>query len=160
MLAINVKFAGYSTDCSALDTFITPSSNGCLKVSIVCLVYSGISSKNKTPLCAMLISPGLELLPPPVSETVVAVWCGALNGLEVIIPSLLSNSPAMLCILVTSNASAKVKSGKIPEKHFASIVLPEPGGPIIKTLWPPAAAISNALLALDCPLTNLKSFGF
>ena len=41
------------------------------------------------------------------------------------------------------------ESIKMVGKHFASKVFPEPGGPIIKTLCPPAAAISNARLALD-----------
>ena len=36
-------------------------------------------------------------------------------------------------------------------------VLPEPGVPIIKILWPPAAAISKAFLAFFWPLTSLKS---
>lgn len=39
----------------------------------------------------------------------------------------------------------------------ASIVLPEPGAPTIITLWPPAAAISNARLTAACPRTSAKS---
>ncbi len=31
-----------------------------------------------------------------------------------------------------------------------SILLPEPGGPIINRLWPPAATTSSARLALSC----------
>src|ERR1700683_4919068 len=45
----------------------------------------------------------------------------------------------------------------MPAKRFASMVLPEPGGPIIKTLWPPAAATSSARLAVVCPRTSRKS---
>ena len=37
--------------------------------------------------------------------------------------------------------------------HRAISVLPLPGGPIIKTLCPPAAAISSARLALAWPFT-------
>ena len=41
--------------------------------------------------------------------------------------------------------------------RLASMVLPEPGGPIIRMLWPPAQATSSARLA-DCwPRTSLKS---
>ena len=74
-----------------------------------------------------------------------------------IIPSLASKTPAMLCILVTSKASLKVKSGNILGNAFESIVFPDPGGPIIRMLWPPAAAISSALFAFSCPLIYLKS---
>ena len=35
--------------------------------------------------------------------------------------------------------------------------LPDPGGPIISTLWPPAAATSSARLAIACPRTSRKS---
>ena len=45
----------------------------------------------------------------------------------------------------------------MPGSRAASIDLPEPGGPIISKLWPPAAAISNARLALSWPLTSLRS---
>ena len=48
---------------------------------------------------------------------------------------------------VTSSASCFPKGGKIVGIRLASIVLPLPGGPIIKILWPPAAAISRARLA-------------
>ena len=43
------------------------------------------------------------------------------------------------------------------EKTLASIVLPVPGGPESAMLCPPAAAISNPLLALSCPLISEKS---
>ena len=36
-------------------------------------------------------------------------------------------------------------------KQRASMVLPVPGEPTSKTLWPPAAAISSARLACACP---------
>ena len=45
----------------------------------------------------------------------------------------------------------------MPAKRLASMVLPEPGGPIISTLWPPAAATSSARLAVVCPRTSRKS---
>ena len=37
------------------------------------------------------------------------------------------------------------------------MVLPVPGGPDIRTLCPPAAAISSARLAVSCPLMSFKS---
>jgi len=57
----------------------------------------------------------------------------------------------------TSSASSSVISGRIPGRQRAIIVLPLPGGPIISTLWPPAAAISSARLTAACPLTSAKS---
>ena len=41
---------------------------------------SGNSSRNRTPLCARDISPGLGSVPPPTRAAADAVWCGALNG--------------------------------------------------------------------------------
>ena len=38
-----------------------------------------------------------------------------------------------------------------PATRRAIIVLPEPGGPTISVLWPPAAAISSARRASACP---------
>ena len=49
------------------------SSNGCRKLSSIDLGNSGISSKNRTPLCARLISPGKAFEPPPITETLLAV---------------------------------------------------------------------------------------
>ena len=45
----------------------------------------------------------------------------------------------------------------MPGILWASIVLPSPGGPIIRMLWEPAAAISIALFACWFPLTSEKS---
>ena len=55
------------------------------------------------------------------------VWSS--KGLDVINPLLQSSSPEILCILVISNASSNVKSGKIVVNLSESIVLPEPGLP-------------------------------
>ena len=41
---------------------------------------SSSSSRNSTPLCASVISPGRTLGPPPTSPAGVTVWCGARNG--------------------------------------------------------------------------------
>lgn len=40
---------------------------------------------------------------------------------------------------------------------LASRVLPEPGGPLMRMLWKPAAAISRARLACSWPMTNFIS---
>ncbi len=47
--------------------------------------------------------------------------------------------------------------GKIVATALAKSVLPDPGGPNIKTLWPPAAATSKALFTCSCPFTSEKS---
>ena len=65
--------------------------------------------------------------------------------------------PATLWILVVSNASNKVRGGRIVGRRFANIVLPAPGGPIKIALCPPAAAISNARFIFSCPFTSQKS---
>src|ERR1035438_5411058 len=72
-------------------------------------------------------------------------------------PAPFGSSPATLWIWVVSRASAKVSGGRIPGKRLASIVLPEPGGPIISTLCAPAAATSSARFAVVCPRTSRKS---
>ncbi len=63
----------------------------------------------------------------------------------------------MLWILVVSSASSSVSGGRIVANRLASMDLPVPGGPMSKTLWPPAAAISNARLTFSWPLTSAKS---
>jgi hypothetical protein len=47
--------------------------------------------------------------------------------------------PATLWIFVVSSASSKVKGGRNGGHGLASMVLPEPGGPIIRMLWPAGA---------------------
>src|SRR5207248_246388 len=43
-------------------------------------------------------------------------------------------------------------------RRLANMDLPVPGGPMSRTLWPPAAAISNARFTDSWPLTSAKSF--
>jgi hypothetical protein len=57
----------------------------------------------------------------------------------------------------TSSNSAGDSGGRIEGSRAASIDLPEPGGPLISRLCPPAAATSSARLALSCPLISIKS---
>ena len=63
--ATNIKLHGYVSEALTLLMFIVPSSNGPLNTSKVFLLNSGNSSKNSTPLCAKLISPGFGIFPPP-----------------------------------------------------------------------------------------------
>ena len=109
------------------------------------------------PLCANDISPGIGLLPPPTSATAEMVWCGDLNGRLVMSPLKEDILPATELTLVVSMASCKVSGGRMEDKRLASMLLPEPGGPIMMTLWLPAAETSIALLMFSCPLTSLKS---
>jgi len=60
-----MKLQGYVNDAFTLLILIIASSKGPLNTSNVFLLNSGNSSKNKTPLCARLISPGFGILPPP-----------------------------------------------------------------------------------------------
>lgn len=60
-----MKLHGYVNDAFTLLIFIIESSSGPLKTSNVFLLNSGNSSKNNTPLCAKLISPGFGIFPPP-----------------------------------------------------------------------------------------------
>ena len=79
-------------------------------------------------------SPGLIVpVPPPPSPTGVTVWCGERNGRVVISPSCFS-VPAIEWIFVVSIISSKLISGRIDGTRFASILLPEPGGPMSRIL--------------------------
>ena len=63
----------------------------------------------------------------------------------------------MLWIAVTSSASSVESGGSRPGSRRASIVLPAPGGPIMRRLCPPADAISSARRAPACPRTSPRS---
>ncbi len=69
----------------------------------------------------------------------------------------LSSMPATDCTMLTSSASAGESGGKMPGRHAASRLLPDPGGPLMSRLCPPAAAISSARRAVSCPLTCARS---
>ena len=53
-----------------------PYSSGSRSASSALRGNSGSSSRNSTPRCARLTSPGLTLRPPPVSAAIDALWCG------------------------------------------------------------------------------------
>ena len=66
-------------------------------------------------------------------------------------------SPATEWIIDTSSSSRGVSGGRIDGRRWASIDLPAPGAPLIRRLWPPAAATSSARLALSWPLMSRRS---
>ena len=134
-----------------------PSSKGWRSTSIAGRANSGSSSKNSTPLWAREISPGCGEGPPPASPAVEMVWWGARKGLVRRRDTPAGSFPRMECILVVSKDSSKVISGKMVGRRLASMLLPEPGGPMSSTLWQPLAAISRARLAYGWPFTSAKS---
>ena len=67
------------------------------------------------------------------------------------------SSPAIEAIIEISRSSRGVSGGRMEGRRAASIDFPAPGGPIISMLWPPAAAISSARLALSWPLMSFMS---
>src|SRR5690606_1298362 len=60
-------------------------------------------------------------------------------------------------IIEVSSSSAGDNGGNSPGRRWAIIDLPDPGGPTNNRLWPPAAAISSARLALSWPFTSRRS---
>ena len=85
------------------------------------------------------------------------VWCGARNGRVVQSARPAPSSPATLCTLVVSSASSSDIAGRMPGRRRASMVLPDPGGPMSRMLCAPAAATSSARFAPACPRTSAKS---
>ncbi len=66
---------------------------------------SASSSRNSTPWLARLSSPGrIDAPPPPTSETIDELWCGAWNGGWATSPPRGSGTPAAECTIVTSSA--------------------------------------------------------
>jgi len=65
MAATSMNSDGNVTLPAARDTVTLPSSTGWRITSKVERLNSGSSSRNRTPLCAILTSPGLGKVPPP-----------------------------------------------------------------------------------------------
>ena len=57
----------------------------------------------------------------------------------------------------TCTACSSSSDGSSPGMRDASIVFPAPGGPLIRMLWPPAAATTSASTAERCPTTSTRS---
>src|SRR5262245_22866167 len=127
--AASMNRDGNVNDIEARLIVTLPSSSGCLNTSSTFLSNSGSSSKNNNPLCASDTSPGLGIAPPPIKPASEIVWCGDRKG-RVLINPYFSVSPTTLWIFVDSRASSNSKGGRIVGIRFASIVFPEPGGPI------------------------------
>ena len=69
-----MKLQGYVIDEFTLLIVTVLSSRGPRKTSNVDLLNSVSSSRNNTPKCARLISPGFGILPPPIKDVSVIVW--------------------------------------------------------------------------------------
>ena len=66
-----------------------------------------------------------------------------------------SKTPMEWIFVVSMKLQSHVRQDR--RVRLASVLLPEPGGPISKALCPPAAAISSARLANSCPLHLLSA---
>jgi len=154
--ATSWKRAGKSICCAAREIVMLPLSSGSRSTSSTRRSNSGNSSRNSTPRCASVISPGRGLLPPPTSAAPEAVWCG-LRKLRT--PHLRASKPEgpIEATAAASSASASVIGGSRPGRRCASMDLPEPGGPSMRIEWAPAAAISSARLACGWPRTSPRS---
>ena len=93
---MRIIFAGKDMLACTRLIVTTPSSNGWRRTSSVARENSGSSSKNSTPLCANVTSPGRGMLPPPISALADTVWCGLRNGRSSTICFLPFSKPAML----------------------------------------------------------------
>ena len=155
MAAMSWNCAGNSARCVARAMVMVPVSSGSRSASSAMRLNSGNSSRNKTPWCASDISPGRGGFPPPTNATALAEWCGLQVGR---MPHCaMSKRPAKERTAALSRAWSSSIGGSKPAKRCANMDLPEPGGPLISTECPPAAAISSARLAADCPFTSAKS---
>ena len=142
MAATTMQSAGSVTAPCARARCTRRSSSGIRRPSRAGRVNSGSSSMKSTPPCARLTSPGRRRAF-PISAATDALWCGARNGRErTSVPG--ARSPAAEWMRVISSDSPESGGGRMPGRRRASIVLPDPGGPVIRRLWRPAAAISSA----------------
>lgn len=146
MDATRVKLVGNSTLHFTREIVIFRSSRGWRNTSSTFRLNSGSSSRNKTPLCARLISPGCGKLPPPVMAVVEIVWCGSRNGRLEISPLPCPSFPATECILVVSRLSPNDSGGRMEGRRFASMDFPLPGAPTNRMLCPPAALLPMRVL--------------
>ena len=148
--------AGKATLPSARVITTRPDSSGWRSPCRTEGLNSASSSRNSTPLWASDISPGRGGDPPPMSPALLAEWWGLRKG-RTPLKAGVGSSPATEWMSAVWNASSSLKGGRIEGSLEASIVLPEPGGPIISTPCPPAAAIWRARLAISWPAMSAKS---
>ena len=69
------------------------------------------------------------------------------------------STPATEWIFVTSSASSKLRSGKIVGTARASMVFPEPGGPMSSPLCPPAASTTGISKSSSRGRTSFSVWG-
>ena len=120
---------------------------------------SGSSSRKSTPLWARETSPGRGMLPPPMRPASEMVWCGERKGRcgrgrASRRGGRRRSGSSWSRALPRATAAARMEG-----RRLASMVLPVPGGPMSRMLWPPAAATSSARLATCWPRTSAKSAG-
>ena len=120
---------------------LSPASSGWRSESSTTGENSGNSSRKRTPRWASETSPGRARRPPPTIAAIEAEWCGARNGRRS--ESLPESSPAIEAIIETSRSSCAVSAGRIEGRRWASIDLPEPGGPTI-----------SMVCHINCDVTN------
>src|SRR5438552_5972243 len=115
---------------------------------------SGSSSMKSTPRWASVTSPGRIGFRPPRSAAWEMEQWGARTG-RLVTSGRPSRRPATLWIIVTSIASSSASGGRIDGRRRASMVLPEPGGPMSSTLWP----VPTRILSLVCRGLRLCRLG-
>ena len=157
MAATSMMRAGKVSDESAREIVTSPSSSGWRRPSRAETRNSGNSSRNRTPRCARLTSPGRGVAPPPTRPTAEMVWCGARNGRRTTSATPGGSTPATLCTRVTSIDSSTDSGGMIEGTRRASMVLPAPGGPTMSRLCAPATATSRTRLTRPWPSTSERS---
>ena len=132
-------------------------SSGSRSDSSTARLNSGNSSRNNTPRCARLTSPGRACGPPPMMALAEArVVRRAKRPLPVVrarrsracSPRRWRRHRALRC---------PSSGGSRPGRRCASMLLPVPGGPTSSRLCPPAAAMISARLAAACPRTSARS---
>ena len=106
-------------------------SSGTLRASTASLFISFISSRKRTPLCAIVISPGLGGYPEPKRLGILIFTDGLLKG-GVLVNSSFNDSLETERITPDSIISSCSKGGIIPGTRSASMLFPTPGLPTIK----------------------------
>ena len=71
-----------------------------------------------------------------MSPALLTVWCGDRNGRRSTSGRAGETSPATEWMRVVSSASSNESGGRMPGRQRLSRVLPEPGGPTSRMLWP------------------------
>jgi hypothetical protein len=157
------------------------SSSGWRRISRTLRGNSGNSSRNSSPLCARLTSPGRGMpAPPPIMPASEIVWCGARKGRVRSSPPPGGSAPAMLWIFVVSIASSKRHRRKnagqpLRQHRLARSRRPDHEHVVLSRrrhqqarVWPssararrgnPAAVASRASAGVRPDLTGAKSSG-